>query len=100
MVYHGLNNMGPPVLNNLFTPYIPSRSLRSEAQFRIQVPPCKLVFTENDIAIRGGKYWNPINIDLKQCSNLDTFKRELKWRDASGLTQQQICHSSVNADPL
>ena len=86
MVYRGLNNMGPPVLNDLFNAYVPKRSLRSDAQYISQVPATKLVFSENDIAVRGCKYWNPINNDLKHSSTLEDFKRGIKKCDANMLS--------------
>ena len=78
MVYRGLNNQGPPKFNNLFNEYIPARSLWSEANCLIQPPVRRLKFTENDIAISGCQYWNPLDVNLKRCPSLDMFKSELK----------------------
>ena len=85
MVYQGLNDLLPPQLNSLFNEYIPARSLRSEANHLIRIPATKLKTSEIDNAVCGSRYWNPIDIELKTCPNLNQFKGNLKKCDARKL---------------
>ncbi len=78
VIHRGLQNQGPPSLNELFTYYKAPRSLRSEDQFMILPPKSRTKFRDNDIQIRGSTYWNVIPKGLKMTENIDAFKESLK----------------------
>ena len=78
IVYRGLYDQGPPALNSLFEFYEPTRSLRSENKLQILPKKTRTVFAENDLAVRGSKYWNGINDTAKTSATLATLKNTLK----------------------
>ncbi len=78
MVYRGVNNIGPPVLNKLFEKYQPSRHLRSEKLNSVIIPKTRLKFSERDIAVRGGMYWNDTSIVITESESLEILKSRLK----------------------
>ncbi len=78
MVYKGFNGLGPDILNKLFTPYKPSRSLRSENQKLILPPKVNTAFATNNFAYRGCFYWNDLSNDLKNSASLSILKNSLK----------------------
>ncbi len=77
IVYRGVQDLGPDNLNNLFEIYQPTRSLRSESKNLLLPPVSRTKFSEADIAIRGCKYWNPLNDDYKTCETLEQF--HISW---------------------
>ena len=78
MVYRGVNDLGPPVLNNMFCSYIPSKNLRSANLNKIQTAKTNLIFTGHDIAIRGSHYWNATDYETLNVDTLDQLKRRMK----------------------
>ena len=86
MVYRGLQNLGPTSLNDMFTYYEPARSLRSENQMLIQPPKSRTKFGENDINIRGSRYWNAVPRTVKLSDNIDSFKNTLKQYGQANIT--------------
>ena len=56
LVYRGVNHLGPPDLNEMFTLYKPTCSLRLENQMLLLPPKTSTVFATNDIAVRGCNY--------------------------------------------
>ena len=78
IVHRGINDLGAKNLNELFIIYTPNRALRSTDQ-KLLLPPCtNLKCTERDIAIRGGRYWNQVKLELKVEPKTDAFKIALK----------------------
>ena len=78
IVYTDAYNQCPPEIKELFQIYCPARNLRSEAQHLI-LPPCThMKLGENDIAIRGCRYWNGIPIKIKAIETLGKFKTHLE----------------------
>ena len=73
-----MNDLGPNVLNNMFTAYCPTRSLRSENKNKIKVPKTNLQFTANDISTRGSYYWNDTPAEIVSAESLNTLKLKLK----------------------
>ena len=78
IVYRGLNNQGPPALNNMFREYIPARELRSGASHQIEVDRCNIQFGMKNIAVRGAQYWNMLPVEIKTCTSIDNLKSALK----------------------
>ena len=78
MVDRGYKGLGPDILNKLFIPYKPSRSLRSENQNLIQPPKVNTTFATNNLAYRGCYYWNELNTELKDAASLSILKNSLK----------------------
>ena len=78
MVYHGVNEMGLPILNNIYNIYTPGRCVRSEEQYQVVIPKTRLQFSDRDIAIRGGIYWNDTSNIITQSKSLEILKKRLK----------------------
>ncbi len=78
MVHRGLYNTGPEGLNNIFNFYQPKRALRSECQFLTLPTKTKTKFGDQDLVIRGNRYWNSIALELRQTVSHDQFKYIIK----------------------
>ena len=77
--YKAIHQIGPEYLNELVTPYCPSRSLRSESTMQLQVPQTKTKFYgDRRFDKSSALLWNSLPIQLRQVQSLDTFKRALK----------------------
>ena len=77
-VYRGVNNLGPSMLNESFTEYIPDRPLRSADQHLVTIPRTNLQFCDRDICISWGLYWNSTSEVFTQSEYLDILKKQLK----------------------
>ena len=78
LVYRGVNNMGPEFLNNNFNEYVPNRPLRSASKCQVAVPKTKLHFSDRDICVRGGIYWNDTSEIYTKSDSLEILKTRLK----------------------
>ena len=78
VVYRGVNELGPPILNNLFSAYLPNRPLRSEKHNRVRITKTKTCLADRDIAIRGGCYWNDTDEEITSAETLNILKTRLK----------------------
>ena len=65
IVYCGLHNNGPTKLNARFNFYEPTRSMHSAMKQLILPPKTHTMFGENDIKLRGSRYWNDLDDNLK-----------------------------------
>lgn len=77
-VFKSLNNLAPKYLSNkLFLKM--NSGLRSDNSNTLIVPKSRLkTYGDRAFSIAGPTLWNGLNQTLRNCSNLDTFKRLLK----------------------
>ena len=80
--YLCLNSLAPAYLSELIPEYKPTKSLRSEDQFRICLPS---VDNTNKIRLGGRSFqnsapqlWNSLPLSLKKADNIAVFRRKLK----------------------
>ena len=79
LTFKSLNGKGPAYLQELLQPYIPKRSLRSEAANLLIVPKTRYVKTQKRaFGIRAPMEWNKLPDELKNKSSVESFKRALK----------------------
>lgn len=80
LVFKSLNNLAPPSLSDLLTPYIPSRSLRSSKQFLLVVPRSnQKSYGDRAFAVAAPQLWNALPIHMRQPGlSLAAFKKCLK----------------------
>ena len=75
-----LNSNAPSYLEELLTPYVPSRQLRSSADTtKLKIPNVKSKsFGERSFAFIGPKIWNTLPQKLREIEKIDSFKTHLK----------------------
>ena len=79
--YKALNGMAPVYLKELLVncQRVSSRSLRSQNEYRLQVPKYRLAgFGQRSFAVAAPTLWNPLPMDVKLSPSLDIFKKRLK----------------------
>ena len=73
------NECMPSYLSQLIVPYRPSRSLRSQDASLMAVPRYSLEsFGKRSFSIAAPSLWNSLPLEIRQLSNLTTFKKQLK----------------------
>ncbi len=78
LVYKGMYNMGPNVLNEMFVLHEPIRELRSSHTMSCEVARCHTQFGMKNVAVRGARYWNMLPYDIKSSNMPDMFKERVK----------------------
>ena len=66
------------ILNVLISLYMPSRSLRSEADILLQIPRYKKLIGQMAFSVSAPKIWNSLPWGVRQSSTLAIFKLKLK----------------------
>ena len=78
LVYRTLNKSAPTYLQDILSPYNPSRTLRSSSSNKLQTPRVKHSWGERTFSYLGPKLWNELPSSLRKSSSLDKFKSSLK----------------------
>ncbi|XP_033827891.1 uncharacterized protein LOC117375687, partial [Periophthalmus magnuspinnatus] len=80
ITFKALHNLAPPYLTDLLHHHTPSRSLRSSSSNLLSLPCRTKLRTWGDRAfsIAAPTLWNSLPKPLRDCSDLPTFKKELK----------------------
>ena len=78
LVYKGINNIGAPVYNDMFSYDIPGRNLPSADKLLANIPRIKTKFGEHNVAYRGPVYWNCLPLNIKSYTSFEQFKTVLK----------------------
>ena len=69
----------PSYISDLLVPYTPTRSLRSSSSNNFSIPRIHLKgFGERAFTFSGPSVWNALPQELKSCSTLGHFKKQLK----------------------
>ena len=74
IVYRGINKLGPPIYDKLFSLAVPNRDLRSSDMPNAAIPSCRTKFGEHNVAFRGPTYWNYLPCDIRFSKTLNQFK--------------------------
>ena len=79
MVFKSLNGQAPEYLSNLLTKCSETnvRSLCSSKQETLKVPFARTTYYEKSFSVTGPKLWNSLPIQIRQSSNLITFKQSV-----------------------
>lgn len=78
-VYKALNNCAPNYLSDLFKIYSPSRSLRSQNSFLLDVPKIRTVkYGSRRFDYAAASLWNSLPLCLKHSRSVSAFKIGLK----------------------
>ena len=79
LTFKSQNWLAPMYLMELLQPYLPSRDLRSSTMNRLVDPQPRTVrYGERAFSICAPKLWNALPSDLRCCTSLDSFKKDLK----------------------
>ena len=79
IVYKCLNNLSPSYMSELITKYVPSRALRSGGSSLIVKTMAKYkTLGERAFSINASDVWNSLPLELKNCTSINTFKKNLK----------------------
>ena len=92
LTYCAINNISPAYIQQLITPYVPVRKLRSEDMCRLNVPSSRLQrFGGRSFSRAAPVMWNNLPDNIRKASNLVTFKTKLKTH----LFKLSIAHRMV-----
>lgn len=82
LVYKSLNGFAPAYIDELLTPYIPSRTLRSSSRGLLRNPPmsCRTLATYGDrsFSIAAPREWNRLPDHIRNAPTVQCFKSRLK----------------------
>ena len=81
LTYKAVHGIAPVYLQELVTKHAPSRRLRSGAQNLLKPPstvPNMITYGDREFAQAAPKMWNALPYIIRQASNVDTFKSQLK----------------------
>ena len=80
LVYKSLNGLAPEYLSQLFTKTseLHTRNLRSVNNDELRVPFARTNYFEKSFSVEGAKQWNALPIKIRQISNINTFKTNLR----------------------
>ena len=78
-VFKILNEKSPSYLTNTITLYKPTRNLRSaQDTLRLVIPRSHFVSVDKRFTIAASSAWNTLSLPIRQITNIDTFKKQLK----------------------
>ena len=79
LTYCAINNISPAYIQQLITPNVPVRKLRSEDMCLLNVPSSRLQrFGERSFSRAAPVMWKNLPDNIRKASNLVTFKTNLK----------------------
>ena len=79
LTFKALNGLAPPYISDLITRYRPARNLRSTHAVLLRQKAPKLKNTGGRaFSICAPKLWNKLPMDVKRCTEIETFKSHLK----------------------
>ena len=79
LIHHSVYSLSPTYLRNSIPKYIPTRNLRSSSDtLLLQIPRIKHVWGERAFSVMGPKLWNELPLQLRQLSQTEKFKSQLK----------------------
>ena len=80
MMFKALNGQASAYISNKFTKTseIHDRCLRSVYNDELRVPFSRTTYFENSFTVSGAKLWNSLQIELRQISNINSFKNAVK----------------------
>ena len=74
-----MNNQTPAYISDLLQPNIPTRTLRSSTKQLLTCTTYKnITYGGRAFSHAGPKLWNALPLDIRESTNLETFKRKLK----------------------
>ena len=85
MMHKIVHNKAPTYLKEMFTFSNPDYNLRSNNNFKIQIPHARTDYYKNSFAFTGAKLWNKLPNMLKAEADLSKFKSKLNGLDISVL---------------
>ena len=78
-IYKSLNSFSPDFIKDIFKPNTSSRSLRAHQQHNLKTPsPNQTTFGTKSLTSLGSKIWNSLPGHIKNCENLELFKKAIK----------------------
>ena len=78
-IYKSLNSFSPDFIKDIFKPNTSSRSLRAQQQNNLKTPsPNQTTFGTKSLTSLGSKIWNSLPGHIKNCENLELFKKAIK----------------------
>ncbi len=79
LVFKCIHGTAPSYLQDLITPYVPPRQLRSSDQLLLTVPQTKSnLVRQGALCVAGPQLWNSLPFRLRAMDNINHFKRDLK----------------------
>ena len=79
--YKLLNDIGPISLCKEIEKYEPKRCLCSAGQLNLKKHKCNTKFAEGDMIVRGERYWDMLDTNIKSADSLKIFKNTIKTCD-------------------
>ena len=87
VIYKVLHGTAPPPLATYIRRLQTDRTTRASVRGDCEIPLRQTVIGASVLSIKGGKFWNDLPVEIKECPTLSTFKQHLmKW-----LLSNQVC---------
>ncbi len=74
-ILRSINNMTCLICTRFFKFCDTGRSTRIISNKSLEIPKCKLNYTQNSLFFKGVKLWNTLDINLKLCKDFRNFKK-------------------------
>ena len=78
LTWKSLHGQAPGYIDELLTPYVPSRTLRSASSHKLVTPKCESNYGKRAFASAAPELWNALPMPLKETDAYTTFKAKLK----------------------
>ena len=79
-MFKALNGQTPTYISSMFakTSEVHNRNLRSVDNAQLRVPFSRTNYFENSFSVNGAKLWNALPIELREISDVNSFKNAVK----------------------
>ena len=78
LTWKSLHGQAPAYIDELLTPYVPTRELRSSSQNNLVIPKCNNNYGRRAFATAAPVLWNSLPATFKDTDSYVTFKSKLK----------------------
>ena len=79
LTFKAIHNQTPTYISDLIQPYSPTRKLRSSTKKLLTSTTYKTInYGGRSFSYAAPRLWNALPLDIRESTNLETFKRKLK----------------------
>ena len=78
LTWKSLYGLAPSYISQVFTPYVPTRTLRSSDKLLLSIPKTLSSYGDRAFSSYAPKLWNSLPMDIRSCVTITSFKNRLK----------------------